>query len=356
MTAPKLLPPADPYDHTDERNHLAVHTPQPLDMARKTPIGKIALAPGSDFLGLAQAAGVNPAALVLELSAVASKNPAVLSCTPASIVTFLLDAAKLDLSVGRGIYAVPVKGKLEGWVGYKGAKELACRGGAIRDAWASVHFEGDDFEFDAVPVPTVRRHKPGPHHGDMKHALGVYCTLLYPGHVTRMKYFSRKKIESYRALNASSKGNTSPWVTREDEMWQAKAILHTVGDLPHSSKHMAHLREMLDRDEPPALAAGAPVSPPAEQIPEGEFEPAEEPVIMSLGVASAIVITTKGGHVRTLGEMRNSGLDALLTWARAGLEQDPEAERLQRIAVGCTTVLEARAAGLAKEPPKQEGN
>jgi recombinational DNA repair protein RecT len=254
----------DPYDATAQQNQLArMTTPtnageHHLALARKTKLGGMLLAENSAFYAFASAAGMNPAMMVMELGAVVAKKPEIAGCTPASIIGFMLDAAKLRLSIGRGIYPVVIpkdKGKeteetrLEGWVGYKGAKELAMRPGAIRDCWGTIHFEGDDFESVEAPIPMVTRHVFGPNRGKMDKALGAYATLLYPGGRTRAKYFTREKIESYRKRNPTNSWKSSPWVTSEEEMWMAKAILHAVNDLPHNSPELAHLAAMIERED-----------------------------------------------------------------------------------------------------------
>lgn len=250
MTAPNegtgVVPVLDPYEDAPE-NRIANTTPNPLAAARRTKVGALLLAENSPFLALARAANVPAEEMVLQLASVVGKNPDILECSKESIVAFMFDAAKLRLSIGRGIYAVPVKGRLEGWVGYKGAKELAMRSGAIRDVWATVVYEGDDFVFEKAPIPRVTRHDDGPNTGDMGKAVAVYATLLYPGGTTRAKLFTREKIESYQKMNRSAGGASSPWNTRPEEMWMAKAILHTVNDLPHSSAELAHLASMMER-------------------------------------------------------------------------------------------------------------
>lgn len=268
MTAPKTgLAVVDPYADVKE-NRPAPVTPDRLALAQKTKVGRMLLSDDSPFYALARAANVPAEAMVLELASAVSKNPDILTCSEASIMGFMLDAAKLRLTIGRGIFPVALKGKLEGWVGYKGAKELAMRSGAIRDCWANVVYEGDEFKFHLAPVPHVLPHNPGPNHGKMEKAIGVYATLLYPGGTTRAKYFTREKIESYKAKNRSASGNSSPWATNPEEMWCAKAVLHTVNDLPHSSPEIAHLGTMLEResarDDAPALSSGS-------EIPSGEF-------------------------------------------------------------------------------------
>lgn len=362
----------DPYDAQAPENRVANMRPNVMLMAQRSPIGRIVLAEDSQFLQLASAAGINAAEMAIELASVADRKPEILQCTKPSIIAFMLDAAKLRLSIGRGIYPVPIpvnKGKpdehmrLEAWVGYKGAKELACRGGAIRDAWANVVYEGDHFEEVLAPIPTVT-HRHGPNAGDMKKATKVYCTLMYPGGRTRSKVFTREKIETYRKRNPTNTWKSSPWVQHEEEMWQAKAILHTVGDLPHSSPEIAALRDFLDREETSVAALAPGEVLPASDAPvaataESEEMPAElevaaeaEPQEMSLGVALAIPVKLKGGQTRMLGELRNTGLENVLAWARKNLDADPESAVLKGIAEGCARVLKARAAGEHAEPPK----
>jgi phage RecT family recombinase len=361
----------EPYSSEGQR--IAPHPSQvnELALARKTKLGAMLLTEQSEFFALAKVAGFPAERLVLELVSVARKKPEIMDCTPDSIMSFMFDAAKLGVMIGRGVFPVPVnhgQGKdrvkrLEAWVGYHGAKELAMSSGAIRDCWATVVFAGDPFEMVKAPIPSVTKHTDGPNSGNMAHAIGVYATLLYPGGKTRAKYFPKAKIEEYRKKNrGDTTGGSSPWVTSPMEMWQAKAILHTVGDLPRNPR-LAHLLSLVERDETPHAPAGL---NPADEVQPGvaeHAEPAESeepadavekvPEGMSLGEASSIPVQMQGGQTRMLGEMRNTGLEAVRTWARKGLDVDPDARPLQRIAEGCTVLLDARAAGLAKEPPKK---
>jgi hypothetical protein len=231
-----------------------------------------------------------------------------------------------------------------------------------------VHFEGDRFEMEEAPVPRVTVHVRGPNFGKMECALGVYATLMYAGagQVTRSRYFTKAKIEAYRKKN---RGNTvssaSAWVTATEEMWMAKAILHTTKDLPQNPR-LAQLQRLIERQEGPMgldpqneLPTGAAALPAGDPPAEAEEVPAEEqeaPVGMSLGVAESLPVRMSGGVTRMLGELRNRGLDSVREWARKKLDGDPENPSLRKIAEGATVILEARAAGTAKEPAKQEGN
>jgi recombinational DNA repair protein RecT len=373
MTGPTRQLPAphggEPYSEEGQRLAPAPHQVNERALAMRSRLGKLLLTGESEFKVIARAARVPAESLVLELISVARKKPEILECTDDSIMTFMFDAAKLGLMIGRGVFPVPVnhgqgrdrEKRLEAWVGYHGAKELAISSGAIRDCWATVHFEGDDFEIVEAPIPNVIRHKGGPHVGDMKFALGVYATLLYPGGRTRAKYFPRAKIEEYRTKNrGNTTSATSPWVSNTAEMWLAKAILHATSDLPRNPR-LAHLQRLVERDEvpegldpadevqPPAAAAPSPAPAPD---PVEEAELADPPAPMALGVAESLPITMKGGAVRMLRELRSDVLERIREQARDRLEADPENADMRRIAEGCSVVIEARAAGITHEPPR----
>lgn len=367
----KAVAVVNPYDAKAPENQLANVRPDAKAIALRSELGKLLLNNESEFAVMARAAGVEPEGPVLQLIAAARKKPEILKCTEPSIMTFMFDVITLGLVVGRGVFPVPVnhgqgrdrEKRLEAWVGYVGAKELACRGGAIRDCWADVVFEGDDYVFTSAPVPMVTKHVKGPNYGNMKKALKAYATLLYPGHLTRSKEFTRDQIEAFRKKNrGDTTAASSPWVTNTQDMWQAKAILHTTKDLPRKSEAFAHAMAILDRqasDALPsegrvALPAGGEVSAAADPEPEEavEMEEVLEPQEMALGVAITIPVTLKGGKVRMMGELRNSGVEAVLAWAREKLESDPESVPLTRIAEAAARVLKARHAGEHPEPPK----
>ncbi len=357
---------ADPYDHTDERNHLAVHQVNEKALALASPLGKILLTGESEFLMICRASGIPAERMVLELVSVARRKPEILQCTPESIMSFMFDAAKLGLQIGRGIFPVPLKNRttgkrtLEAWVGYKGNKQLVIEGGSIRDCWAQVVYEGDEFEFTRLPVPNVLRHKEGPNFGDMRKAEQVYAIGLYANGQTRAVLLSEQDVMKRKAKNPSSNDNGSPWQTHPREMWQAKAILALTSDMPQGglSQKLAHMRAMIERGEvQPAHDTPTLISLPAAALIEPEPEEmAAAPQPLSVGEASSVPIPMKGGATRLVSEIRNEGLERIREQARALLDKAPDDLAMQRVAEACTVVLDARASGEAKEPPKREGN
>jgi len=378
MTSTTRVLPArveDPYSEAGSR--LAQHRPDLTALALHSELGRLLLSPESEFALMSRAAGIPAERLVLELVSVTRRKPEILKCTPESIMTFMFDAAKLGLTIGRGVFPVPVKKnlergrheyRLEAWVGYKGAKELVLSSGAIRDCWAQVVYEGDGYEEEKLPVPRVTRHTEGPHFGDMSHAVGVYAVALFPGGHTRHKYLSKAKVEELRSRNrGDTTAATSPWVTNPADMWAAKAILQLTKDMPQTTR-LGHLQALLDRDDGCSAISAVATELGAGQAPGEEVAPARDPAPDPIEVpaeqdasqdrrtvadAEAVTVRVKGGSTRALRDFRTSALEGLRDWARRGLEEDPEAAALRRVAEGCTVILDARASGASAEPPKR---
>jgi recombinational DNA repair protein RecT len=365
---------SDPYDASNPENKLSVQTRQPVALALKDPIGQLLLGNQSEFLAIAEAAGVPAASMALELIGVARKKPSIRKCEPDSILTFMFDAAKLGLMIGVELDPVPVghgKGsnrvmRLEAWPNYKGYRTLAIGSGVIRDAFSQVVFEGDNYEFSLTPVPHVAKHIPGPNFGKMQHAIEVYATGVYPGGRTRSIRLTRDQVMALRARNrGDTTANDSPWVQHEEAMWQAKAMKVLAKSIPQN-KRLRALQEVEARYEvigetpalPPAQAThpaegdeggDVPVLPP----PSDAQPRPEPPPEAKLRAAHAVAIKFRSGQVRMLSEIRNDQLEKLLQVYRDRLQEDPENEQLVHQASAIAYVLEARADGRAREPHPQ---
>lgn len=370
----------DPYDAAHPDNKMSVQTRQPAALALKDPIGQLILGNQSEFLAIARAANLPAESMALELISVARKKPAIRDCEPESILTFMFDAAKLGLMIGNELDPVPVnhgKGRdrvkrLEAWPNYRGYRTLAIGSGVIRDAYAQVVFEGDDYEFSLTPVPHVERHKPGPNFGNMKHAVAVYATGVYPGGVTRSVELKRAKVMELKARN---RGDTtafdSPWVQHEEAMWQAKAMKVLCKSIPQN-KRLRELQEIEARYEVLGAAPAAPALPPAQAVHPAEGdEGGDTPVLpgqeepqpeapkpeptpeQKLRAAHSVAIKFRSGHVRMLSEIRSGQLEKLLQAFRDRLQEDPDNDELVHQASAISYVLDARKEGRSPEPAAQ---
>ena len=88
----------------------------------------------------------------------AGRIPALLQCSPASLVGALLSSAALGLEIGSHMghgYILPFKGVATFVPGYKGLVTLAYRSGQIASLSAHVVYQGDDFHVQLGSDPKI---------------------------------------------------------------------------------------------------------------------------------------------------------------------------------------------------------
>lgn len=171
------------------------------------------------------------------LEAVA-KTPALIECTPVSIVQAALEAAALGLEptgILGGAYMVPYKNhgirEAKLIVGYRGYIDLIHRAGAVKSIEARVVYEGDAFDVEFGTQKKIR-HVPyfvtGREQGDRRF---VYWIAEVDGE-TIFDVLPMSTIE--KARKASKAGDDGPWVNWYDEMAKKTAIRRAVSILPIS--------------------------------------------------------------------------------------------------------------------------
>lgn len=180
-----------------------------------------------------------------------SKTPALIECTPVSIVQAALEAAALGLEptgILGGAYMVPYKnhGTKEAKliVGYRGYIDLIHRAGAVKSIEARVVYEGDAFEVEFGTQKKIR-HVPyfviGNPQGERRF---VYWVAEVAGE-TQFDVLPMTTIE--KARKASRAGDDGPWVNWYDEMAKKTAIRRAVSILP-ISVYEARRAVMLEND------------------------------------------------------------------------------------------------------------
>jgi len=193
------------------------------------------------------------------------RSPALLSCTPASIVRALLDAAELGL-VPSGLlgsaYLVPYRNKRSGRLeaqlipGYRGLIDLARRSGELRQIEARVVRERDDFDIvfgtdgkvlhrpfinrgEREPILDTQTGLPrldpvtgGPETklADAGSFVGVYCIARLAHGAEHVEWMSWTEVEAVR--RRSKAADDGPWVTDPAEMAKKTITRRTVKYLP----------------------------------------------------------------------------------------------------------------------------
>lgn len=167
---------------------------------------------------------------------VIAKNQRIAACTPSSIIGSVMQASVLGFRPASALgqcYFVPYGTECQFQVGYKGYVDLAFRSGIIKDLYAHVVKEEDEFDYELGMRPFLK-HKPGSGKGKITHVYAV-AHLSNGGEVFNVLTYD--EVEKLRKMSpGQKKGLADPWKTWYDEMAKAKAIKRLSKFLPLSDE------------------------------------------------------------------------------------------------------------------------
>lgn len=139
------------------------------------------------------------------------RNPALLQCTPVSIMQSAMTGAVLGLEAdgvtGQG-FLIPFKGKAAWITGYKGYSTLGWRAGLTIDG--NVMREGDEFDYELGSSPFVR-HKPLLGGEASRRIMGAWATATAPGRSPIPVVMSIDEIEQIKNKAPGARKADSPW-------------------------------------------------------------------------------------------------------------------------------------------------
>ena len=155
-------------------------------------------------------------------------NPALLECTPRSLIGALLYCGSLGLEPGPlgHIYIIPYGNQAQVVPGYKGLIQLARRSELLDSIDAGIVFEGDEFEFN-LGVNPMLHYRPNPSRKEFGNKDDVqWCWALHRikgCDVPQLTVISHNRIEWHRNRYSKAK-NKGPWVDNWPEMGMKTAI------------------------------------------------------------------------------------------------------------------------------------
>ncbi len=216
-----------------------------------------------------------------------NKTPALLNCTPMSVINAVLTASQLGLEIGPGsAYLIPFGKECTLLIDYRGKIDLAQRTGRVLDIDLEVVYSKDKFRIfrdesghkRLEHEPVLFREGPDGEHlpiteKDRGVPIGAYAMAILKDGPPKIVFMPAIDIDAIKARGRSSGGG--PWKTDTMEMWK-KTVCHRIcKTLPSSAEKSEPLRqsqeiddkfemgESLDRviefdatDDPPQLTAG----------------------------------------------------------------------------------------------------
>jgi recombination protein RecT len=159
-------------------------------------------------------------------------NPQLLTCSQHSLLGSLMESAQLGLEVDtRGLaYLVPYKGRCTLIIGYKGYMELAYRSGRIKNIYAEIVYEHDEFDLTLGTEKGIR------HRLDMTKPRGrivaAYAVAQFVSGGSHFEYI--QEWEWKKRMGVSAAGTRGPWGDWEEEMIKKTAIKKLCKFLPLS--------------------------------------------------------------------------------------------------------------------------
>ena len=171
------------------------------------------------------------------------ENPALLECTPDSVLSAVLQTAALGLEPGNQMgqaYLVPYGDKCQLIVGYRGHITLMHQSGAVAGVSAEVVREGDHFQHVLGMNPDIV-HVLGKVRGALTHA---YAIVQMRSGAKQVEVMPKDEILKVRDRSpAFSKTHSGPWITDEPEMWK-KTVIRRIRKLVPQSATLQRVEEL----------------------------------------------------------------------------------------------------------------
>jgi recombination protein RecT len=180
--------------------------------------------------------------LKITLSA-ASRTPALLDCTPQSILLAVMQCAQLGLEPNTPLglaYILPYENRKNGkkeaqfLPGYRGLIKLAQQSGEISDLRSRVVYQGDHFHVE-YGLHEKLEHIPSMsgENRENREIVAVYAVATIKGSSTpHMEVMTMNEVVAIK--NRSRSGNNGPWVTDLAEMARKTVIRRICKSLPLS--------------------------------------------------------------------------------------------------------------------------
>ena len=185
------------------------------------------------------------------------RTPALLKCSPHSLVAAIVEASSLGLEIdGRGLaYLVPYGDRATLIPGYKGLMDLAYRSGKVTSIYAETVHEHDEFEYQLGTNPRLV-HKPSLNGRGAR--IAVYAVAQIKDGDPAFVVLGSDEVEKVKRASKGAGKPDSPWKQWEDEMWKKTAVRRLCKYLPLSPEmqRAVALDEQADAGSSQDLASG----------------------------------------------------------------------------------------------------
>jgi recombination protein RecT len=192
------------------------------------------------------------------LSTHIQKQPALLDCTPQSLILAGYEAAELGINLSPSLqlgYIIKYGNAAQFQIGYRGLIQRAYETGAVKSFFAEVVYVNDKFTRELAPRRVIR-HEPAT--SDRGDAVGVYALVEFEDGHFDFEFLTKAQVETRRGISKAP--NSLMWTKFWEEGWRKTAIRVLAKRLPLTNPQMEKLAEVIAKDEEgelEVLTAGA---------------------------------------------------------------------------------------------------
>lgn len=148
-----------------------------------------------------------------------SKNANLMNCTAESFYHCVLAGAELGLAIdGKLAHAVPYGKVAQFQIDYKGMVAVARRTQTIKNTYARLVYDDDEFKLWSTDGVDHFEHRPGPRKGAV---VGAYAVVIFPDDCIQVEWMVTHELD---AIQSRSKAGSGPWKSDPGEM-RKKTVL-----------------------------------------------------------------------------------------------------------------------------------
>ncbi len=159
--------------------------------------------------------------MVKLLLAAGMRTPAIYDCTQESVLAFCMKCSETGLEpIGAGgAWPIPYGKTLTFIPDYRGLVNCAKRGDCIKDAYAEVVREKDQFDYALGMEPRLV-HVPA--RGDRGDLEAAYCIIVFTDDTKRFVVMDKSDVQAIKTRSKAA--SSGPWKTDEAEMWKKTVV------------------------------------------------------------------------------------------------------------------------------------
>ena len=153
-----------------------------------------------------------------------SGNDYLRKCESNSIKNAIVNVALTGVTLNPALklaYLIPRKGKCTLEISYIGMIEIALNSGIVKDVYAEVIYENDEFYYEKGTNPYIKH---TPKLSDKGKMIGAYAIAVLPNNEKHFEVMGADEIEKTKNTSESKTSDYSPWKNWESEMWKKTAV------------------------------------------------------------------------------------------------------------------------------------